>query len=97
MKPDCALSLAPSKRHLDLRKVRCRFVADLYGGKSWPLLDRQHRRDFLMSADLLANKGIDETLRRAFLVYLLVITEQVRSAAPRRKPIEASFAVASRV
>jgi hypothetical protein len=40
-------------------------------GKIVAALDRQHPRDLFEVRDLLANEGIDETLRKAFIVYLL--------------------------
>ncbi|MRG71108.1 nucleotidyl transferase AbiEii/AbiGii toxin family protein [Alphaproteobacteria bacterium HT1-32] len=45
--------------------------ADLYGGKIVAALDRQHPRDLFDVRDLLANEGITDDLRRAFIVYLL--------------------------
>lgn len=45
--------------------------ADLFAGKIVAALDRQHPRDLFDVRDLLRNEGIDEPLRRAFLVYLL--------------------------
>ncbi len=45
--------------------------ADLYGGKLVAGLDRQHPRDFFDIRDLFRNEGIDDALRRAFIVYLL--------------------------
>jgi len=45
--------------------------ADLFGGKIVAALDRQHPRDLFDVRDLLANEGIDDDLRRAFIVYLL--------------------------
>jgi predicted nucleotidyltransferase component of viral defense system len=45
--------------------------ADLYAGKIVAALDRQHPRDLFDVRDLLANEGISEELRRAFLVYLI--------------------------
>lgn len=45
--------------------------SDLYGGKTVAALDRQHPRDLFDVRDLLANEGIDENLRRAFIVYML--------------------------
>lgn len=52
-------------------EMRVVSFADLYGGKIVAALDRQHPRDLFDVRDLLANEGIDETIRRAFLVYLL--------------------------
>jgi predicted nucleotidyltransferase component of viral defense system len=45
--------------------------ADLYAGKIVAALDRQHPRDLFDVKDLLANEGIDDALRKAFIVYLL--------------------------
>jgi hypothetical protein len=45
--------------------------ADLYAGKIVAALDRQHPRDFFDVRDLLAQEGISDDLRRAFVVYLL--------------------------
>ena len=45
--------------------------ADLYAGKIVAALDRQHPRDLFDIRALLANEGIGDDLRRAFVVYLL--------------------------
>src|SRR5260370_22530142 len=45
--------------------------ADLYAGKIVAALDRQHPRDLFDVRDLLANEGITDDLRQAFIVYLL--------------------------
>jgi hypothetical protein len=45
--------------------------ADLYAGKLVAALDRQHPRDLFDVRDLLANEGITDDLRKAFIVYLL--------------------------
>lgn len=45
--------------------------ADLYAGKIVAAFDRQHPRDLFDVRDLLANEGVDDDLRRAFIVYLL--------------------------
>jgi len=52
-------------------EMRVVAFADLYAGKIVAALDRQHPRDLFDVRDLLANEGISETLRRAFLVYLI--------------------------
>ena len=44
---------------------------DLYAGKLVAALDRQHPRDLFDVRDLLANEGISDELRKAFIVYLL--------------------------
>jgi predicted nucleotidyltransferase component of viral defense system len=43
---------------------------DLCDGKIVAALDRQHPRDLFDVRDLLANEGIDEVLRAAFIVYI---------------------------
>ncbi len=44
---------------------------DLYAGKIVAALDRQHPRDLFDVRDLLANEGISDELRRAFIIYLV--------------------------
>ena len=44
---------------------------DLYAGKLVAALDRQHPRDIFDVRDLLANEGLTDRLREAFLVYLI--------------------------
>jgi predicted nucleotidyltransferase component of viral defense system len=67
--------------------------ADLYGGKIMAALDRQHPRDLFDVRDLLANEGITDELRQAFIVYLVShgrpIAEVLRSP---QKDIAAAFA-----
>lgn len=43
--------------------------ADLYAEKIVAAMDRQHPRDLFDVRDLLANEGISDDLRRAFIVY----------------------------
>lgn len=45
--------------------------SDLFAGKLVAALDRQHPRDLFDVRDLLANEGIDDDLRTAFVVYML--------------------------
>lgn len=45
--------------------------ADLYAGKIVAALDRQHPRDLFDVRDLLAHEGIEDELRKAFIIYLL--------------------------
>ncbi|PWW03796.1 nucleotidyltransferase AbiEii toxin of type IV toxin-antitoxin system [Hoeflea marina] len=45
--------------------------SDLYAGKLVAALDRQHPRDLFDVRDLLANEGITDDLREAFVVYML--------------------------
>lgn len=67
--------------------------ADLYGGKIAAALDRQHPRDLFDVRDLLAHEGIDDNLRRAFIVYLLSHTRPMHEVlTARRKPLSVEFA-----
>jgi predicted nucleotidyltransferase component of viral defense system len=73
-------------------EMRAVSFADLYGGKLVAALDRRHPRDFFDVRDLLANEGIDETLRRAFLVYLLSHNRPMDEVlAPKRKSISDEY------
>lgn len=67
--------------------------ADLYAGKIVAALDRQHPRDLFDVRDLLAREGIDDDLRRAFLVYLISHDRPMHEVlAARRKDIADLFA-----
>ena len=66
--------------------------ADLYAGKIVAALDRQHPRDLFDVRDLLANEGIDDALRKAFIVYLLSHDRPMSEVlAPTRKDISEEF------
>jgi len=66
---------------------------DLYAGKAVAGLDRQHPRDFFDWRDLLANEGINDELRRAFLVYMLSHNRPMFEVlAPPRKDLTQLFA-----
>ena len=65
---------------------------DLYAGKLVAALDRQHPRDLFDVRDLLANEGISDTWRQAFLVYILSHNRPAAEVlAPKRKDIEQEF------
>ncbi len=73
-------------------EIRVVSFADLYAGKIVAALDRQHPRDFFDVRDLLANEGISDDLRRAFIVYLISHNRPMAEVlAPQRKPLEAEF------
>lgn len=70
--------------------------ADLYAGKIVAALDRQHPRDFFDVRQLMANEGITEQIRAAFIVYLLCHHRpmaEVLAAPPKdiRQKYEAEF------
>lgn len=59
--------------------------ADLYAGKFVAALDRQNPRDFFDTRELLANEGIDDTLRRCFLVYLVSASRPIHEILTARR------------
>ena len=66
--------------------------ADLYAGKIVAALDRQHPRDLFDARDLLTNEGIDDALRRAFIVYILSHDRPMAEVlAPSRRDISEEF------
>lgn len=66
--------------------------ADLYAGKIMAALDRQHPRDLFDVRDLLANEGIDDMLRKAFVVYLLSHNRPMAEVlAPQRRDISVEY------
>jgi predicted nucleotidyltransferase component of viral defense system len=73
-------------------EARVLSLADLYAGKIVAALDRQHPRDLFDIRDLLAHDGIDQSLRRAFVIYLLSHNRPMADVlAARRKDIEVEF------
>jgi hypothetical protein len=66
--------------------------ADLYAGKIAAALDRQHPRDLFDVRDLLANEGISDKLRQAFLIYVISHPRPMAEIlAPSRKNIEDEY------
>jgi predicted nucleotidyltransferase component of viral defense system len=67
--------------------------ADLYAGKLVAALDRQQPRDLFDVLDLLANKGISDELRKAFVVYILSHNRPMAEVlAPTLQDITQEFA-----
>ena len=65
---------------------------DLYAGKIVAALDRQHPRDLFDVRDLLANEGISDELRRAFIVYMLSHNRPLAEVlGPQRKDLRREF------
>lgn len=87
-------SVSPSvEDEFGFAEMRIVSFPDLYAGKIVAALDRQHPRDLFDVRDLLANEGIDEALRRAFLIYLISHDRPMAEVlAFRRKDIATEFA-----
>ena len=62
---------AEVERQFGFAEMQVVSFSDLYAGKIMAALDRQHPRDLFDIRDLLANEGISDDLRRAFVVYLI--------------------------
>lgn len=74
-------------------EMRIVSLADLYAGKIVAALDRQHPRDLFDVRDLLAQEGLSDELRSAFIVYLLSHGRPMFEVlAPTRKELAAEFA-----
>lgn len=52
-------------------RAKCLSTADLYGGKVWAALDRQHPRDLFDIKLLYENEGITKEIITAFIFYLI--------------------------
>ncbi len=73
-------------------EMRVVSFADLYAGKIVAALDRQHPRDLFDVRDLLANEGVTDNLREAFLIYLISHNRPMAELlATPRKDIAAEF------
>jgi len=74
-------------------EIQVTSFADLYAGKIVAALDRQHPRDLFDVRDLLANEGIDDALRTAFLVYILSHQRPIAELlAPARRSLDDEYA-----
>lgn len=74
-------------------QMRVVSLADLYAGKIVAALTRQHPRDLFDVRDLLANEGISDELRAAFIVYAISGDRSITDTlAPNRKDIAQPFA-----
>jgi predicted nucleotidyltransferase component of viral defense system len=66
--------------------------ADLYAGKLVAALDRQNPRDLFDVQGLVAAEGIDDSLRKAFAIYLVSHNRPMAELlGPVRKPIHDEF------
>lgn len=66
--------------------------ADLYAGKLVATLDWQHPRDLFDVRDLLANEGINDELRKAFIVHIISHNRPMAEVlAPTRRDISLEF------
>lgn len=71
--PPQKLSLTTKVKEIFQKNVQVQILsnADIYAGKICAALDWQHPRDLFDITKLLENEGITESIRKAFIVYLL--------------------------
>jgi predicted nucleotidyltransferase component of viral defense system len=87
------MTVAPTvEEEFGFAEIQMVSLADLYAGKLVAAMDRQHPRDLFDVRDLLANEGISDELRRAFIVYLISHDRPMAEIlAPTRKSIENEY------
>jgi predicted nucleotidyltransferase component of viral defense system len=87
--PAVTLSVSDSVEYqFGFAEIQVLSFADLYGGKLVAAMDRQHPRDLFDARDLFRIEGVDDDLRRAFLVHLISHKRPVAEIlACRPKPI----------
>lgn len=80
------------EREFGFAEMQLVSFADLYAGKIVAAMDRQHPRDLFDVRDLLANEGINDELRKAFIIYLMSHNRPMAEVlAPTRKDIAREF------
>jgi predicted nucleotidyltransferase component of viral defense system len=90
--PEIASAKPTVQDEFGFAEARIVSLADLYAGKIVAALDRQHPRDLFDVRALLANEGINENLRQAFIVYLLSHDRPMSEVlAPTLKNIDDAF------
>jgi predicted nucleotidyltransferase component of viral defense system len=90
--PELRAVSPPVEEQFGFAEMRVVSFADLYAGKIMAALDRQHPRDLFDMRDLLANEGIGDDLRRAFIVYLISHDRPISEVLnARRKDITVEF------
>ncbi len=77
------MNLRPSvERQFGSAQIQVLSFADLYAGKMAAALSRQHPRDWFDIGVLLDHNGIDPTLWRTFLIYLIASPKPADMLAP---------------
>lgn len=90
--PDTRSVSAAVEAAFGFAEIQVVSFADLYAGKLVAALDRQHPRDLFDGRDLLANEGISDELRKAFVVYIISHNRPMHEVlAPTRQDIRQEF------
>ncbi len=69
--PEIRTVTSAVEEHFGFAEMKVVSFADLYAGKIVAALDRQHPRDLFDVQNLLANEGVTDEIREAFIVYLI--------------------------
>ena len=78
--PETRKMLEAIRAALGFADIQVVSFADLYAGKLAGALDRQHPRDLFEVRDLLANEGISDEWRKAFIVCLISVIRPMHEA-----------------
>ena len=90
--PEIRMVSPSAEEEFGFAEIQVVSFPDLYAGKMVAALDRQHPRDLFDIGQLLANEGITDDLRRAFVVYMLSHGRPMAEVlAPTRKDISDEF------
>lgn len=90
--PETRTVLSSTEEEFGFAEIQVVSFSDLYAGKMVAALDRQHPRDLFDIRQLLVNEGINDDLRRAFVVYMLSHGRPMSEVlAPTRKDISDEF------
>ena len=90
--PEIRMVSPSAEEEFGFAEIQVVSFPDLYAGKMVAALDRQHPRDLFDIGQLLANEGITDDLRRAFVVYMLSHGRPMAEVlAPARKDISDEF------
>jgi predicted nucleotidyltransferase component of viral defense system len=91
--PEIRTVSASVEKAFGFAQIQVVSFADLYAGKIVAALDRQHPRDLFDVRELLANEGISDGLRQAFIVYLISHDRPISEVVvPRLKDIAQEYA-----
>lgn len=83
--PELRSVAATVEQEFGFAEIKVVSFPDLYAGKLVAALDRQHPRDLFDVRDLLANEGITDELREAFVVYLISHNRPMHEVLSGRK------------
>lgn len=91
-KPEVMTVVEAAENEFGFAEINVLSIADLYAGKILAALDRQHPRDLFDVRQLFEHEGITNSIRTAFIVYLISHDHSPHSLlAPTPKDISRDF------